>query len=613
MARIAGIVSEGPWYASNTLAVMLDRFSVPRRVVAQSSADGAMLGAVTFEGGASAMASRGAVTAAFDGTIFNTAELGGAGRPAVELFLDLYERHGFEMALERINGDFAVALHDAQIKTLWLARDRFGVKPLYYAAKKAAFAFASQPGALLALPGLSSAADKRFVALFAASHYRTFDNDVDSSPYADIAQLPAAHMLEVRSGSIVRKSRYWTLSEESDLAGSEASLAERYRELVFDAVRLRFQAAKAPGFTLSGGMDSSSVLASAVRAAGEKQHAFSSVYEDRTYDESDEIRSMLESSVAEWHPITIATPDVFSLIERMVRAHDEPVATATWLSHYVLCQETAKLGFGSLFGGLGGDELNAGEYEYFFFHFADLRRAGDEARLRREVQWWAQYHDHPLYRKNMAIVDDALARIVDLARPGVCLPDRRRIERYRDVLAPGFFDLDTYVPAMDRPFSSYLRNRTYQDIFRETAPCCLRAEDRQTTVFGLDHFDPFFDHRLVEFMFRVPGALKIRDGVTKILLRESMKGVLPEETRTRVKKTGWNAPAHLWFTGAALEPLRDLVRSRGFRERGIYDVREVERIIDEHERIVSSGVQQENHMMFLWQLANLELWLRSVN
>ena len=100
---------------------------------------------------------------------------------------------------------------------------------------------------------------------------------------------------------------------------------------------------------------------------------------------------------------------------------------------------------------------------------------------------------------------------------------------------------------MDRPFSSYLKNRTYQDLFRETAPCCLRAEDRQGEAYEIRQVDPFFDHRLAEFMFRVPGNMKIRDGITKRLLREAMKGILPEETRTRVKKTGWNAPAHVWF------------------------------------------------------------------
>jgi asparagine synthase (glutamine-hydrolysing) len=113
-------------------------------------------------------------------------------------------------------------------------------------------------------------------------------------------------------------------------------------------------------------------------------------------------------------------------------------------------------------------------------------------------------------------------------------------------------------------------------------------------------------------MFRVPGDMKIRDGVTKQLLREAMRGILPEETRTRIKKTGWNAPAHLWFTGAARAELLDLVASRVFRERGIYNVEEVKRLIREHETIVASGAPRENHMMFLWQVVNVEIWFREI-
>jgi asparagine synthase (glutamine-hydrolysing) len=101
--------------------------------------------------------------------------------------------------------------------------------------------------------------------------------------------------------------------------------------------------------------------------------------------------------------------------------------------------------------------------------------------------------------------------------------------------------------------------------------------------------------------------------VTKHLLRLATRGLLPEETRTRIKKTGWNAPAHIWFSGKGRDALMDLIGSRAFRERGIYDVARVRMLVDEHERIVASGRAEENHMMFLWQLVNLELWLRSLD
>ena len=165
---------------------------------------------------------------------------------------------------------------------------------------------------------------------------------------------------------------------------------------------------------------------------------------------------------------------------------------------------------------------------------------------------------------------------------------------------------------MDRPFPSYLKNRAFQDMFRETLPCCLRAQDRHGAALGIETINPFLDHELVEFMFRVGGSLKIRDGVTKQLLRLATVGILPEATRTRVKKTGWNAPAHVWFSKRTLGDLRDRVRSAAFRDRGIYDPGAVMALIDDHVRIVESGAAEENHMMFLWQLLNLECWLDAI-
>ncbi len=546
-----------------------------------------------------------------DGCIFNRSELGSSASDA-DAVLQLYEQCGLEVALRRVNGDFAVGLYDLESRTLWLARDRFGVRPLYYAQPPGGFAFASQPRALLTLPGVSTNENRQFAGLFAASHYRYFDNQPERSPYEDIAQLPAGHLLRVTDGGVTSKA-YWRIEDRPDFERPEDELAEEYRALLLDAVAIRLRAAERPVFTLSGGMDSSSVLACAVRATGRQQAAISTVYDDRTYDESAEIRSMLDTTTSAWHPVRIGTPRVLDLVARMVEDHDEPVATATWLSHYLLCEEARRQGFGGIFGGLGGDELNAGEYEHFYFHFADLEVCGDRQRLDREVAGWVQHHDHPIYRKGQDVVRAAFTRVVDLSVPGRCLPDPVRMRRYEAAINPDYFDLRLFEPVLEHPFRSYLKNRTWQDLARETAPCCLRAEDRQTVAAGLDNFLPFFDHRLVEFMFRVPGTLKFRDGITKVLLRRAMRGVLPEETRTRVKKTGWNAPAHIWFSGSGREALLDLVHSRTFRERGIYDVPEVLRLTDEHQEIVESGRSQDNHMMFLWQLVNLELWLSTVS
>ena len=443
----------------------------------------------------------GSVIGVVDGRFYNreeidlsTGRISGSTTDALRLAA-LYQLRGLDGALAAINGDFAAAIYDKNSDTLWLARDRFGIKPLYYTTCDGQLAFASRPGPLLQLKGISREVNRLFVANYAGGHYRHIDNVVGESPFRDVQQLPAASVLKSCNGrSLVH--RYWDLTEQPDYAESEPELAERYRELLLDAVRCRIAVADAPAFTLSGGLDSSSVLSCATALTAKRQHAFSSVYVDPTYDETTEIRPMLESKVAEWHPVRVGTPDVLGIVRKMVTAHDEPVATATWLCHFLLCQEVAKNNFKTIFGGLGGDELNAGEYEYFYFLFADIRRAGAEQDLSNEIEQWVRHHDHPVFRKSRAVAEEYLSRVVDLENAGVCRADAKRMTRYHAAVDPAYFDLSANGYIMDRPFTSYLKNWAYQDIFRETAPCCLRAEDRQTEAHGLQQIDPFFDHRL---------------------------------------------------------------------------------------------------------------------
>ena len=619
MSRIAAIFRAGgraPQSDKRLLETALR--TLPGSRIGAISGAGASLGRIAFDntdlGGG--LAEHAGWLVALDGSIFNAEALVKSAQEQADrafLLAALLAAHGPHVAMQKIEGDLAAVAYDMANDRLWLLRDRLGVKPLYWTKLPDGFACASQPRALLALPGVSNEVNRGFVARFAGMHYRTFDNLPEESPYAAIAQLTAGTCLSFSGQGAGRPERYWELRNVPDFTEPEDELALRYRDLLLRAVDKRVKQTKNPSFTLSGGMDSSSVLCCAVETTGRKQHAVSSVYRDPTFDERHEICDVTDVKVSQWSAVEIADDiSLFDRVDKIVRKHDEPVATATWLSHDAVAEETSKQGFTSLFGGLGGDELNAGEYEYFACHFADLKQAGRSAELDTEIDAWARFHDHPIYRKNATVAHDTIARIADLSTPGRVLPDEARLRKYLKTVDPAYFDLSSFRPAMDAPFTSYLKNRTAQDMFRETLPCCLRAEDRQCTAAGLQHFDPFLDRELIEFMYRVPGSMKIRGGVTKQLLRAAMRGILPEVTRTRIAKVGWNAPAHVWFSGRNLADLRDLVSSQAFRRRGIYDVAEVERLIAEHVAIVESGAARENHMMFLWQLVNLEMWLRAV-
>ena len=374
MARIFGVVAPCACTLIDSMAAASQAgYVAAAKIVRLESAPGALV-AVLDRRPERFAADADGVTIVMDGAVYNRGEFDKAANDA-RLVADLYRKHGFEGLLGRLNADCAIALHDRATNTLWLARDRLGVKPLYFAQAGDAFAFASRPGPLLNIPGIGKSINRRFAAVFAASHYRYFDNVPHESPYERVAQLPAAHWLRLRNGEVTTAC-YLRLEEREGFTEPENLLAERYRELLLSAVGLRLTSSERAAFTLSGGMDSSSVLASARHLSSAPQHAFSTVYSDKTFDESEEIRPMLQHAVSQWHAVQVDRPDLYGLVRRMIGVNDEPIATATWLSHFLLCEVAARAGFDALFGGLGGDELNAGEYEYFFFHFADLMCAG---------------------------------------------------------------------------------------------------------------------------------------------------------------------------------------------------------------------------------------------
>lgn len=609
MSRIAGYIHWGS--LTSDVAETSVRSTLQHMTGASGTLLSGPLGVVGIQGSAGGVAQQGDTVLVLDGRLLDRSRLddGGPGGEA-DLLLRLCLRMGFERVLQTIDGDIALAMLDGVGQRLWLGRDRFGVKPLYHAATSHGFAFASLPAPLARLDGVGTNVNRRFAGLVAGSHYRTFDNAVTESPFAAVRQLPAAHLLNKGRNVEARIAPYWRLQAQDLGTADEDVLAERYRELLMNAVGRRLSVAERPAFTLSGGMDSSSVLCSATRITGSPQAAFSSVYVDPTYDERHEIKDVIDAGMAQWHPVELPDDmDVLDRIQRLVRVHNEPVATATWLSHDVVCSAVAAAGHGALFGGLGGDELNAGEYEYFPLFFADVEASGDAELLGREIAAWAYHHDHPIHRKTPTVARQMMQALALKDSVGHCLPNFERQNRYASAINPEWFDVADFVPVMEHPFSSFLANRAYQDLTRETTPCCLRAEDRQCSAHGLEHFDPFLDRELVEFMFSVPATLKIRDGITKYLLRKATRGLLPDQTGQRVKKTGWNAPAHLWFTSqSGLETLSDIVASSAFRSRGLYNVNEVERLIADHRRIVTEGVLSDNHMMFLWQLLNLECW-----
>ncbi|MDE0811092.1 MAG: asparagine synthase-related protein [Alphaproteobacteria bacterium] len=606
MGRIAGIVGPDGEAANSYARAMLETIGDPKASVAR--------GLATSK--SDQLVQLGRLRLVLDGTIYNPEDLPepdrrlGSSSDAARL-LTAVEQFGLVEALAKINGDFALALLDDELGSLSLARDRFGIRPLYHATTGSGIAFASRPRALLCIPGVSRSPDSRFLMASAATHHRFIDQDPTRSPFLDIAQVPAGFVVTLTNATVSRR-RFADIKAGQTPDGTPNDQAEAYLHLLEDSVKRRLRHASKPIFTLSGGLDSSTIVALANRITGERPVAISSVHRDETYDERKEIMDVVNAKLVDWHPVEIDDPDLFALISKMRGFHDQPIPTVTWMSHYLLGERIAEMGFGSVFGGLGGDEQHAGEYDYFFYFFADLKSSGRTDLLEEEIAAWMQNHDHPVFRKSSEVADRMMAVLTDPGHPGVCRGNSNLLYRYKGLLDSELGSLQTLEPNLEASSASYLTSHMRNELLFNTMPCCLRAADRNAAALGFEEYHPFLDWRLFEFMLALPGERKIRNGVTKSFAREAYKGLLPEATRTRIKKTGWNAPAHQWFAGAGREPLLDLLSSRRFVERGIYNGPALMKLIDDHQDIIDQPRGREDHMMVLWQIVTLELWLRSV-
>lgn len=553
----------------------------------------------------------------FDGWVYNPedfpepdASLARAGE--VGRVLTAIARIGLAKVLEKLNGDFALALVDDHEGTLSLARDRFGIRSLYHTRSGDTVAFASRPRSLLAAPGVTREVDPNFLLAASATQYRFVNTDPIRAPFRDIAQVPAGHIVIFKNGRI-RRERYADIKAGPSPIGSPEDQAREYLALLEDSVQRRLRKASNPAFTLSGGLDSSTIATLAGRINNAPPSAISSVHHDETYDERKEIMDIVDAGLVDWHPVQIDDPDLFPLILELSAFHDQPLPTVTWMSHFLLSRRIRDMGYDSVFGGLGGDEQHAGEYDYFFYFFADLKAAGRTEDLKNEIAAWARNHDHPVFRKTPEVAERVMSILVDASQPGLCRGNADLLYRYQGLLNPDVGDLSNLEPAFEASSPSYLASHMRNELLFNTMPCCLRAADRNAAQLGLQEFHPFLDWRLFEYMLAIPGDRKIVNGVTKCFGREAYRGLLPEATRTRVVKTGWNAPAHQWFAGPGRETLLDLVSSRAFVERGIYDQAALLRLIDDHQDIVDNPRGRENHMMVLWQIVTFELWLRSID
>jgi asparagine synthase (glutamine-hydrolysing) len=568
------------------------------------------LSIIDLEHGHEPMSGPGAdVHLVYNGEVYNfrelRRELEAAGRRFTtacdaEVVLASYEAWGIS-CFERFNGMWALAILDERPPepALVLSRDHLGIKPLYFAQAGGRYLFASEIKALLASPDLAAVVDTDRLSEYLARGLHDHD---DRTFFAGVRQvLPATAVTipvqpaQQSAGSVPgtgpasREHRYW----EPKLSRTGSGDPSQFREAFTAAVERRLVADVTVGTCLSGGLDSSSIVcvmssllaggAPDAGSMGERLRTFSAVFDGDPIDEQAYIAPVLQASGADSDFVRPTSAEMFVDLPLVVWHQDEPMVSSGPYAQYRVMQ-LAKGKAKVLLDGQGGDELLAGYVPYQYVYLRQLAKEHRAVSLAKETLLARDILTPPLRQKAAD-----RRRAVDPAKlcPGL-LGDPARARAAR---------------AADRRVSDDLKTRLVQDLTTYSLPSLLRYEDRNSMAHSIESRPPFLDQQLVELILALPPDAIVRDGWSRHILRESLRGVLPEKVRLRRKKIGFTTPEMRWLR-AERASVQGIFRSPAFCSRPYWDGPAIARGFFD----VCDGRLEESGLF--WRVLNAEAWLR---
>ena len=551
----------------------------------------------------------GSVTIVFNGEIYNFREL----QPKLEArghtfkthsdteaIVHAYEEFGVS-CLKDLRGMFAFAIWDDKARILFVARDRAGKKPLYYTTTpKGTFVFGSELKAVLQHPDVQRKIDER-----ALDAYFTLGYVPDPlSIFHNIHKLPPGHYLTFTSGEVAVK-QYWDFNFQPAKSRNEADYTDELRTLLDESVRLRLISDVPLGAFLSGGIDSSTVVGLMARHMGQPVKTFSIGFHEDSYNELKYARLTAEKFGTDHHEFFV-TPDICAVVDELAWHFDEPFADSSAIPTYMV-SKLARDHVTVVLSGDGGDELFAGYTRYV----VERRRGGFEflpkplrEGLMRPLSQrlphatWGRNYLHNVSLDPISRYLDSVSVFTSLNRKSLYTSDfiqKLGPSGYAGGLFHELVDKVRTDQSLDRLL--YLDSKTYLpgDI--------LTKVDRMSMAVSLEARAPLLDHKLIEFVTRVPASLKLAGLETKHLLKRAVKDLIPAEILDRPKQ-GFGVPIQEWINQQLRSRIRDTLSDARTRQRGYIDSRYVDLLLDEHER------GRRDHSMGLWALLMLELWHR---
>jgi asparagine synthase (glutamine-hydrolysing) len=522
-----------------------------------------------------------------------------------ETVLHIFERRG-EAAPEELRGMFAYAVWDRRTRTLTLARDRFGVKPLYYALlEDGTLVFGSEMKAILASGMVRPTLREDALPDYLANHATTGEGTL----LAGIKRLLPGHTLVWRNGEI-RTRRYWDLRFEAEAEDTrpDAELIEEYRDRLKEAVRLRLMADVPLGAFLSGGIDSATITALMSQLVDEPIKTFSVGFAEREANELAYARIVAKAFGTDHHEVLVTPEQFFGALPTLVWHEDEPIAhPLNFVSR--LAAERVKV----VLTGEGSDETLAGYGRYrktiLNMRLGGAYQAATPAPIRSLVRHGLEAL--PASRTRQRALRTFFARPATLE---ALYLDNFAVfsrEEQRSLISGDvrhrLATLDPYATATELMAGSDAKTLLDRLLYVDTKTYLhelLMKQDQMSMAASIESRVPFLDHPLVEFTARLPERLKLRGGTTKYILREAMRDVLPSEILTR-GKMGFPVPIGAWLRGPYRGIVDELVLSPRALERGLFDPAAIRGIVARH----AAG---EDHSERLWSLVNLEIWHRVV-
>lgn len=573
------------------------------------------LSIIDLEAGAQPMHSvDGRYTIVYNGEIYNyielRAELGEEDfrtHSDTEVVLRAFERWGTE-CLKRLRGMFAMAIWDAVDQKLFMARDRFGIKPFYWAATPDRLYFASEIKALL--PFLR---DRR-VNGTALADYFAFQFCLGEKTLVDgVWQLPAAHYAVVSPGQAPRPLRYWEVHYDIDFDHTERWFNQRLSELLHDSIQVHLRADVEVGSYVSGGVDSSllAALGREVRPDGPFQAFHGRFRDGADFDESRYAEALANERNMTLHIADIDEDDFVNHIASVIWHLDQPIAGPGSFPQYMVSKcvgEHIKV----VLGGQGGDEIFGGYARYLVAYFEQCIKGAIEGSLHNGnyvVTYESIIPNLQTLNQYKPMLSEFWAKGLFGGRDERYWRLVNRTNTFGTILAADAIDQGSSFEEFQKIFwgsnvgkESYFDSMTHFD-FKTLLPALLQVEDRMSMAHGVEARVPFLDHPLVEFAATVPADIKFRNGELKRLLRSVFSSKLPEAIRQRKDKMGFPVPLNLWLKqgGRARDYIGDLLGTERARNRPyLGSSLSVDAVLD------TQSVYGRN----LWALLSLELWHR---